>query len=48
MKIVLSVTNILGLINCNVEFWKDLLWPSGYNAWLQSMSLQVPVSAGSP
>ena len=29
-------------------YTRDMPWPSGYDAWLPSMSLQVRVSAGSP
>ena len=34
------------VLYCSVD--RDPPWPSGYNAWLPSVSLQVRVSAGSP
>ena len=48
----LKITHEAGISNCTSErspksTW-DMQWPSDYDAWLPSVSLQVQVSAGPP
>ena len=54
---VLGSSLFLGLLSvgvCTARYWtsgrlvQDRPWPCGYDTWLQSISLQVRVSAGSP